>query len=186
MTKRQVDIGDVSSMARELRKVGTETAADFQNLFSGVLIELHNLSHPRRILLVPVPLDFAKPFESMRLRLLGVVRSARIVIPLSLRFVLVRVAGTAVLLTICAAYLPFSQAIAHHRPAEPPNIVVPRVVLNHGLASVLSEFGAQVGPAEKVFDCIHKLTDVSGVAKHRTLVGNRELLLIEVSRPQGR
>jgi hypothetical protein len=55
-------------------------------------VELHELEHPRRIRAVAIALRFEKPLQRMLLGFLDVVRSGRVVVPLALDFVLVRVA----------------------------------------------------------------------------------------------
>src|SRR5205807_9112876 len=84
MSGRKIDIGDVGVVTGELREIGSETAADLEELSAPMPRELHDLRHPGGIFAISMRLDVEKPLQRVRPRLTRVLRSHGIVVPLVL------------------------------------------------------------------------------------------------------
>src|SRR5437773_2410453 len=84
---------DERALLRDLRAVGPNPAPDVAPLLAAVPRELHHLRHPRLVETVAIALDLEKPFERVRLRTARGLGADRIVVPLILDLILVRIAG---------------------------------------------------------------------------------------------
>ena len=92
MSGRQVQIGDPCAVPRELAQVGADAAADLEHVLPGVLVELHQRGHPRRVDTVAMGLNFLEPLQRMRFGRLRVVCPDRVVVPLVLDLLFVSIA----------------------------------------------------------------------------------------------
>ena len=93
MAAGQVDVRDPRAVSCELREVGADSAADFEDVLARMPIEFHHRRHPRRITPIAVRFDFVEPVQRARHAPIGVVRADGVLVPLRLGRVLVVVAG---------------------------------------------------------------------------------------------
>src|SRR5262245_44455067 len=87
-TRCEIHSRNFCTAARELQKVCTHATANFKQTLPGKIIEAHDFRHPRRVLLVTMPLDFVEEFARAELVLATVNRAGRIVRPLLPRAIL--------------------------------------------------------------------------------------------------
>src|SRR5205814_1293100 len=91
MPGREIHVGDARAARGELREIGPDSTADLEDVLSCMPRELHHLRHPRGVHPITMALDLEKPIERVRLRFTRVLGAYRILVPLFLNTILVRI-----------------------------------------------------------------------------------------------
>ena len=152
----QIDVGDDRAVPGELREVGSHAAADLEHLLPGVARELHHLAastgRKRRTGSARPPRNHSSDWGCAAA---GRFRTDRIVVPLVLYLILVRVPGFHP-----AASRGRVGSAGRERP-QPFDVPLPRIVIRHRLSRVAAERAAHVRTSRQADDAVDELVDVA-------------------------